>query len=42
MILDCSKYIGPCKCGREHTLETKKVVVETRSTSSTSIWTRSA
>ena len=28
MILDCSKYIGPCKCGREHTLETKKVVVE--------------
>ena len=28
MILDCSKYVGPCKCGREHTLETKKVVVE--------------
>ena len=28
MILDCSKYVGPCRCGREHTLETKKVVVE--------------
>ena len=28
MILDCSKYVGPCKCGRTHTLETEKVVVE--------------
>ena len=28
MILDCSKYVGLCRCGREHTLETKKVVVE--------------
>lgn len=28
MIMDCSKYVGKCVCGREHTLETKKVVVE--------------
>lgn len=43
MILDCSKYVGPCKCGREHTLETKKVVVEYDALDkSTSIWTRSA
>ena len=28
MIMDCEKYIGKCVCGREHTLETKKVVVE--------------
>lgn len=28
MIMDCSKYVGKCDCGREHTLETKKVVVE--------------
>lgn len=28
MILDCSKYVGKCVCGREHTLETKKVVVD--------------
>jgi glycerol-1-phosphate dehydrogenase [NAD(P)+] len=28
MIMDCSKYVGPCVCGREHTLETKMVVVE--------------
>ncbi len=28
MIMDCTKYVGKCACGREHTLETKKVVVE--------------
>lgn len=28
MIMDCEKYVGQCVCGREHTLETKKVVVE--------------
>ena len=28
MIMDCEKYVGTCVCGREHTLETKKVVVE--------------
>ena len=28
MIMDCEKYVGKCACGREHTLETKKVVVE--------------
>ena len=28
MIMDCEKYIGKCVCGREHELETKKVVVE--------------
>jgi len=28
MILDCTKYVGPCVCGRDHTLETQKVVVE--------------
>lgn len=28
MIMDCSKYVGPCVCGREHELETKMVVVE--------------
>lgn len=28
MIMDCSKYVGKCRCGREHTLETQKVVVE--------------
>lgn len=28
MIMDCSRYVGRCECGREHTLETKKVVVE--------------
>lgn len=28
MIMDCEKYTGKCVCGREHTLETKKVVVE--------------
>ena len=28
MIMDCGKYAGRCVCGREHTLETKKVVVE--------------
>ena len=28
MIMDCKKYVGKCVCGREHTLETKKVVVE--------------
>ena len=26
--MDCEKYVGKCVCGREHTLETKKVVVE--------------
>ena len=28
MIMDCDKYVGKCECGREHVLETKKVVVE--------------
>lgn len=28
MIMDCEKYVGKCECGREHSLETKKVVVE--------------
>ena len=28
MILDCEQYTGKCVCGREHTLETKLVVVE--------------
>ena len=28
MIMDCEKYTGKCVCGREHTLETKKVIVE--------------
>ena len=28
MILDCSRYVGPCVCGRSHQLETKIVVVE--------------
>ncbi|MBR3293713.1 MAG: iron-containing alcohol dehydrogenase [Oscillospiraceae bacterium] len=28
MIMDCSKYVGPCSCGRNHELETKLVVVE--------------
>ena len=28
MIMDCSKYVGPCSCGRTHELETKMVVVE--------------
>ena len=28
MIMDCSRYVGKCSCGRVHTLETKKVVVE--------------
>ena len=28
MIMDCAKYAGRCVCGREHTLETRKVVVE--------------
>ena len=28
MIMDCEKYTGPCVCGRVHTLETKKVVVD--------------
>ena len=28
MIMDCEQYTGKCVCGREHTLETKKVVVE--------------
>lgn len=28
MILDCSKYSGPCACGREHPLDTKMVVVD--------------
>ena len=28
MIMDCEKYVGKCVCGHEHTLETKKVVVE--------------
>ena len=28
MIMDCSRYVGACECGKEHTLETKMVVVE--------------
>lgn len=28
MILDTSKYLGPCKCGRDHELRTKLVVCE--------------
>lgn len=28
MIMDCEKYVGVCGCGRDHELETKKVVVE--------------
>ena len=28
MILDTSKYVGPCACGREHALRTKLVVCE--------------
>ena len=28
MIMDCSRYVGKCECGREHTLETRMVVVE--------------
>ena len=28
MKMDCEKYAGKCVCGREHVLETKKVVVE--------------
>ncbi len=28
MIMDCSKYVGPCRCGRDHELETKMVIVE--------------
>ena len=27
MIMDCEQYTGKCVCGREHTLETRKVVV---------------
>ncbi len=28
MIMDCEKYVGKCVCGKDHELETKKVVVE--------------
>ena len=28
MIMDCEKYAGLCECGKEHKLETKKVIVE--------------
>ena len=28
MIMDCSQYVGPCSCGKDHELETKMVVVE--------------
>ena len=28
MIMDCEQYAGKCSCGKEHKLETKKVVVE--------------
>ena len=28
MIMDCEKYTGKCVCGRVHTLETRKVVVD--------------
>ena len=28
MIMNCEQYVGKCVCGRVHTLETKKVVVE--------------
>ena len=27
MIMNCEQYTGKCVCGREHTLETRKVVV---------------
>ena len=30
MIMDCERYAGKCVCGRVHTLETKKVVVDTK------------
>ena len=28
MIMNCEQYTGPCRCGRVHTLDTRKVVVE--------------
>ena len=28
MIMNCEQYAGPCSCGHDHKLETKKVVVE--------------
>ena len=28
MIMNCEQYTGPCSCGRNHTLETRKVVVD--------------
>ena len=28
MIMNCSQYVGPCVCGKDHELETKMVVVE--------------
>ena len=28
MIMNCAQYTGPCRCGRTHTLETRKVVVD--------------
>jgi len=28
MIMDCSKYVGRCVCGKDHEMETKMVVVE--------------
>ena len=28
MILDCTKYLGDCECGRDHELRTKLVVCE--------------
>lgn len=28
MIMDCSKYVGVCECGKDHEMETKMVVVE--------------
>ena len=30
MIMDCDKYAGKCVCGRVHTLETRKVVVDAK------------
>ena len=33
MIMNCAQYTGKCVCGREHTLETKMVVVESNALS---------
>ncbi len=33
MIMDCSRYVGKCVCGKEHEMETRLVVVEYGATS---------